>query len=132
MSKVKKLLAMLMAVVMTLGMSVTAFADIKDEATITVVDEGENPLDLYAEDTNEDGVNLSYAQIIVPDRKTTTGWAFVGNTSSDDPKNLTITNAFIEAFTTESSAPTDQNVIETLISTTTDSNNIATSTSNNN
>lgn len=127
MSKVKKLLAMLMAVVMTLGMSVTAFADIKDEATITVVDEEGTPLDLYAEGTNDDGVNLSYAQIIVPDRKTTTGWAFVGNTSSDDPKDLTITNAFIEAFTTGSSIPTDQNVIETLINTTTDSNNIATS-----
>lgn len=127
MSKVKKLMAMLMAVVMTLGMSVTAFAAIKTNATITVIDDSENPLELYVEDTKEDGVNLSYAQVIVPDRKTTTGWAFVGNTSSDNEKNLTITNAFIEAFKTDNNAPSDQDVINTLIGSTKDRNNIATS-----
>mgnify|MGYP002796629407 CR=1 FL=1 len=126
MSKVKKLLAIILSMTMILGMSVTTFADTKDTATITVNDENGDALAIFDRDTNPNGVQLSYAQIIVPDRTTETGWAFVGNTSEDDTKDMTITNAFVNAFTVDDNKPTDQEVINTLIATTRDDENIAT------
>lgn len=126
MSKVKKLLAIILSMTMILGMSVTTFADTKDTATITVNDENGDALAIFDRDTNPNGVQLSYAQIIVPDRTTETGWAFVGNTSEDDTKDMTITSAFVNAFTVDDNKPTDQEVINTLIATTRDDENIAT------
>lgn len=126
MSKVKKLLAIILSMAMILGMSVTTFADTKDTATITVNDENGDALAIFDRDTNPNGVQLSYAQIIVPDRTTETGWAFVGNTSEDDTKDMTITSAFVNAFTVDDNEPTDQEVINTLIATTRDDENIAT------
>lgn len=63
MSKVKKLLAMLMAVVMTLGMSVTAFAAETTNVIITV--------------SNTEKADLYYDQIVVPDTSSTDGWSYV-------------------------------------------------------
>lgn len=65
MKKVKRILAMLMAMVMVLGMAVTAFAAPKESATITIGD--------------ADEATITYAQVIKADPTTTTGWAFVSN-----------------------------------------------------
>lgn len=62
----KKVLAMLLAMVMVLGMSVTALAA-PSSATITVKN-------IEAEDGTT--ADLSYLQIIVADQTTETGWAF--------------------------------------------------------
>lgn len=62
----KRFLAMLLAVVMTLGMATTVFADTKDSATITV--------------GNAEGAELSYIQVIEPNTTTKTGWAFTTDT----------------------------------------------------
>ena len=67
----KKVLAMLLAMVMVLGMSVTALAAPEDggktaEIEVTGV-EGETP------------VQLTYLQIIKPDQTTKTGWAFASS-----------------------------------------------------
>lgn len=126
MSKVKKVFAIILSMAMILGMTLTTFADTRTEATITINDENGTPLTIFNQDTNRSGVQLSYAPIIVPDRTTETGWAFVGNTSEDVEKDMTITDAFVKAFTKAGDAPTDQEVIRTLIETNRGNENIAT------
>ena len=127
MKRMKKLFAILMTMAMVMGLGITGFAATKDTATITVNDENSDPLTIYNEVTNPSGVQLSYASIIVPDTKTETGWAFVGNTSEDITKDMTITNAFLSAFDMED----DQDVIQALFNTTTDKDGIATSNTTN-
>ena len=61
MSKVKRILSVIMAMVMVLAMSVPTFA--ASATTITV-----NNLDEHAA--------ITWLQIIVPDQTTETGWAF--------------------------------------------------------
>lgn len=63
MSKVKKVLAMILSMAMILGMSLTTFADTKDSATITF-----NGLNTAQK--------LEYVQIIEPDTSTSSGWDF--------------------------------------------------------
>ena len=123
MRKVKKIMALLLTLAMVMGLSLTAFAGTKTTATITIKDEKGSVLALYNEDSNPTGVALSYAQIIVPDTKTRTGWAFVGNTSADPVKDMKITDAFTTAF----GVLDDQAAIDRLIATTKDNDNIATS-----
>ena len=128
MKKIKKILAAVMTLAMVLGMSMTTFAATKDTATITILDEDGIAVEIFEAGTNEDGVELSYAPIIVPDRATVTGWAFAGNTSSDVVKDMRVTDAFVTAFTPDAGpTPSDQDVINTLIETQKDSDNIATS-----
>ena len=62
MSKVKRILSVIMAMVMVLAMSVPTFAAV-NSATITV-------------DNLDADATLSYVQIIVPDQTKETGWAF--------------------------------------------------------
>ena len=131
MKKMKKLFAILMTMAMVMGLGITGFAATKDTATITVNDENSNPLTIYDEDTNPSGVQLSYVSIIVPDTKTETGWAFVGNTSEDTTKDMTITNAFLVAFEDVVGIEDDQDVIQALLDTTTDGDGIATSNTTN-
>lgn len=123
MKKVKKIFAIIMSLAMIMGLGMTTMAAQKDTATIKITDENGTALTIYDEYTNKNGVKLEYAQIIVPDQKTETGWAFVGNTSQDTVKDLTITDVFLQCF----SVGNDQDAITELINTTTDSNNIATS-----
>lgn len=66
MKKVKRILAMLMAMVMVLGMAVTASAE-EEPGTITI--------------KNADNVKqVSYVQAIVADQNEETGWAFANDT----------------------------------------------------
>lgn len=65
MSKVKRILSVIMAMVMVLAMSVPTFAATKDTATITV--------------DNAGSATLTYAQVIKADQSTKTGWNFVNN-----------------------------------------------------
>ena len=65
MSKVKRILSVIMAMVMVLAMSVPTFAATKDTATITV--------------DNAGSATLTYAQVIKADQPTKTGWNFVNN-----------------------------------------------------
>ena len=74
MSKIKKILAVLVTLAMVMAMSVTAFAD-GPSATITV-----NNLD--------SATSISYLQIIEPDQSTETGWTFV-NGAYDQFKAVT-------------------------------------------
>lgn len=127
MKRMKKLLAILMTMAMVMGLGITGFAETKNEATITIQDENGDTLSVYNKDNNPSGVQLSYAQIIVPDTKTETGWAFVGNTSSDEEKDFTITNIFMSAFSDIEGIEDDQDVLQKLIDTTKNSENIATS-----
>ena len=62
MKKMKKLFAVLLALAMVMGMSLTSFA--ANEATITVTG---------VENANE----LKFVQVIVPDTEEVTGWDFV-------------------------------------------------------
>ena len=72
MKKMKKVLAMLLAMAMVLGMSMTTFAEPNtNEAKINVSGaEGEE-------------VSYTYLQIIVPDQTTVTGWAFASQAIED-------------------------------------------------
>lgn len=73
MSKVKRILSVIMAMVMVLAMSVPTFAETKATATITV--------------TNADKATLEYAQVIKADRSTETGWSFVNGQVAQDYMN---------------------------------------------
>ena len=73
MSKVKRILSVIMAMVMVLAMSVPTFAETKTTATITV--------------TNADKATLEYAQVIIADRSTETGWSFVNDQVAQDYMN---------------------------------------------
>lgn len=92
MKKIKKVLALLVAMVMVMGMTMTTMAAPKT-ATITVKDENENILNR---------VELSYVQVIVADQTTRTGWAF---------KSEAIKEAYLDAFNEKD----DQVVIDQLI-----------------
>lgn len=65
----KKIGALLVAAVMVLAMASTAFAETKNEATIKVNNAGD--------------ATLTYAQVIVPDQTTRTGWNFVGGANGE-------------------------------------------------
>lgn len=65
----KKIGALLVAAVMVLAMASTAFAATKNEATIKV--------------NNAGNATLTYAQVIVPDQTTRTGWNFVGGANGE-------------------------------------------------
>lgn len=88
MKKIKKLLAMLMAMTMVLGMSTTVFAEGKS-ATITV-------------NGVEGSAKYTYAQIIKPNPNKKTGWEFVNDT-------------YKGCFTTEFENSDDQAIIEQMI-----------------
>ena len=75
MSKVKRILSVIMAMVMVLAMSVPTFAETKETATIKV--------------DNADSATLTYAQVIKADQSTRTGWNFV---------NTNVAQAYINAF----------------------------------
>lgn len=91
MKKIKKLLAMIMAMTMVLGMSLTSFAA-EDTATITINNAGK--------------ATFKYLRIVEPDRDKPTGWTFVNGAG----------DIFVSAFTeTGEAAPSEQDVIEMLI-----------------
>lgn len=92
MKKIKKVLALLVAMVMVMGMTMTTMAAPKT-ATITVKDENENILN---------GAELSYVQVIKADQTTRTGWAFTSEA---------IKEAYLDAF----NEGDDQVVIDQLI-----------------
>lgn len=92
MKKIKKVLALLVAMVMVMGMTMTTMAAPKT-ATITVKDENGNIL-------NE--AEFSYVQVIVADQTTRTGWAFTSDA---------IKEAYLNAFGEKD----DQVVIDQLI-----------------
>lgn len=74
MSKIKRIAALLLALVMVMGMSVTSFAD-ETKTTITV--------------TNVDaGSTVTYEQIIVPAPGEVTGWAFTESTAAESFKSV--------------------------------------------
>ena len=93
MKKMKKVFALLVAMVMVMGMTMTTMAAPKTDATITVKDEN---------GANLEGADLSYVQVIVADQTTRTGWAF----TSDAVKE-----AYLKAF----AETDDQVVIDQLI-----------------
>lgn len=94
MKKIKKVLALLVAMVMVMGMTMTTMAaPQKDEATITIEDEKGAILT---------GAQLSYVQVIKADQTTRTGWAFTSEA---------IKEAYLDAFNEED----DQVVIDQLI-----------------
>ena len=76
MKRMKKFLAMLLAMVMALGMSVTVLAAPEDTALIKVTG-----AEAYTKDdgTEVPAATLTYLQIIVPDQTTKTGWAFASS-----------------------------------------------------
>lgn len=69
MKKIKKIMAMLLAMVMVLGMTVTASA--AEKVTITVNGEDGEPINVNAEDSK-----FEYVQVIKPERTARTGWTF--------------------------------------------------------
>ncbi len=89
MSKVKKLLAMLMAVVMTLGMSVTAFAA-NQKGTITVSG-------LASTGTN----NVTYYKILEPDVEAESGYKIVDDVTIN---GFATAKAFLDAEVDEQKA----------------------------
>ncbi len=106
MKKIKKVLALLVAMVMVMGMTMTTMAaPQKDEATITIKNENG---DILA------GAQLSYVQVIKADQTTRTGWAFTSEA---------IKEAYLEAFNEKD----DQVVIDQLIAYAAKAENAATS-----
>lgn len=98
MKKIKKLLALIMAMAMILGMSVTAFAAPTNPKNKTITVSGTGI---------ENKTEVKYGQIIVEDRTSTLGWKFISDT---------IGNAFVEGWKTKDSVnDTQDKVIEALI-----------------
>ncbi|MBS6195093.1 MAG: isopeptide-forming domain-containing fimbrial protein [Clostridiales bacterium] len=89
MSKVKRILAMLMAMVMIMGLTITASAAVKETATITV--------------NNATNATFLYVQVISPDRTTETGWTFTSKP---------IENAYTTAFEMTDPQKVIQDMIE--------------------
>lgn len=90
MKKIKKIMAMLLAMVMVLGMTVTASA-------------GSNKITV----TGATGAKLEYVQVVVEDRTSTNGWKFA---------NDTIKNTFVNAWATKDKENDDADkVIKALI-----------------
>lgn len=96
MKKMKKVFAVILSLAMVLGMSITSFAETKNNATITV------------QDAKGDAsrATLSYAQVIVADQTKETGWAFVSSG---------VAQAYIDALKGDSKNFTDQDAIKALI-----------------
>lgn len=92
MKKIKKLLALIMAMAMVLGMSVTSFAAPKESATITVKDK----------DGTVTNATFKYVQVIKAAPTTETGWAFA---------NTEIESCYKTAFDDEDA----QSIIKKLI-----------------
>lgn len=92
MKKIKKVLALLVAMVMVMGMTMTTMAA-PASATITVKDENEKLLK---------DVKLSFVPVIVADTSTRTGWAFTSEI---------IEQAYLDAF----NETDNQKVIDQLI-----------------
>ena len=95
MSKIKRVLALLLAMTMVMGMSMTTFAE-GETATITVA--------------NAQDATLTYAQIIQPDQKTTTGWAFCSTAIAQaymSAFDMTDPQAVIKAMTDDPTGNTD-------------------------
>ena len=92
MKKIKKVLALLVAMVMVMGMTMTTMAA-PANATITVKDENEKLLK---------DVKLSFVPVIVADTSTRTGWAFTSEI---------IERAYLDAF----NETDNQKVIDQLI-----------------
>lgn len=95
MKKMKKILALALAMVMMFAMNVTVFAD-TNKATIKV--------------DNAEKATLTYALVIKADTKTETGWSFVSDAAE-------------EAFTSAYNEIDAQEVIKTVIAGTTDGAN---------
>lgn len=109
MRKLRKVMALLLTLAMVMGMSLTTFAATRESAYIKIQDSDGNPLSLYNVDTNPNGVQLQYAQIIKPAQNKVTGWDFV---------NDNVAKCFINAFTTEETPDLSaQDVIKKLIDT---------------
>lgn len=70
MKKIKKVLAVLLTLAIVMAMSVAAFAETKNTATITV--------------TNAEGATLTYLQVIEPDTTSATGWKFSSESIETD------------------------------------------------
>lgn len=81
MSKIKKVLAMILSMAMILGMSLTTFAASKTSATITI--------------NNVENAALSMIQVIKADPTTETGWAFVTDNGSGAKE------AYMKAFSVD-------------------------------
>lgn len=75
MKKIKKIFALLMTVAMVMGLNVTAFAETKDTATITV--------------EKAEGATLEYVQVIEPgtEAQYTTGWKFSSTDIANEYKS---------------------------------------------
>lgn len=97
----KKIGALLVAAVMVLSMCTAVFAETKNNATITVMLDEQNKL------TTAD---LNYAQVIVADQTTKTGWAFI-----DETVGLDYINAFVDDKATKFDADKAQNAIKQMI-----------------
>lgn len=91
MKKMKSMIAMIMALIMILGMSATAFAATKDTATITVKDN----------ESTTTAAQLTYVQVIAPDPTTLTGWAFVNGAGE----------YYVKAFEAKDIKDADDNVL---------------------
>lgn len=81
MKKLKKLFAVMLSLIMVLAMGITSFAD---EAAPTATKITVNNLDANA--------TLTSVQIIAPDQKTETGWAFANNAAASFKKVDTFAN----------------------------------------
>jgi len=87
MKKIKRILAMIMAFVMIMGMSTMAFAEgettsepnVKKSATITI-----SGVTAPNAEENIVGTTLQYLQVIEPDTTTATGWKFSSDSIEDD------------------------------------------------
>lgn len=97
----KKIGALLVAAVMVLSMCTAVFAATKDTATITV---------MLDEQTKLTTADLNYAQVIVADQTTKTGWAFI-----DETVGLDYINAFVDDKATKFDADKAQNAIKQMI-----------------
>ena len=99
MKKIKKVMAMLLAMVMVLGMTVTTVA--AADVTITVKDENGDVLV-----TGPNGVQLYYVQVIKPDTTKRTGWTFIKDEYA---------TAYIKAFGIVDNSDAAQIAIDKLI-----------------
>lgn len=92
MKKIKKIFAMIMTLAMVMGLGMTAMAETKETADITI--------------NNADNATLNYVQVIAPDREEETGWTFINGAGEE----------FVSAFTVAGvTAPSEQDVINKLI-----------------
>ena len=103
MKKIKKLLAMIMAMTMVLGMAMTVSA--------APGNDGNAEIKIYEDEdkTTLSSANFTYVQIINADPKTETGWAFTDSTAAEDFVSAFLGNDF------ENTEANQQQVIKMLI-----------------